>query len=170
MNRNFPPHDPLDPPDPLDLLAQARPKPVSPALMARLLRAEPAAAPATVIPLPTAARPPWHRRLLWPALAATAAGIVAALVSVQSPDPANHPTTIATAKPPAAKPAVSVTSSRKWLYARELATGIGDDGQPYRVVEGRWLDCSRIEIAGKPAAWTTVTPGEGIVRTSMPVY
>ena len=153
------------------MLSQARPQPISPELMARLLRAQPVAAD-QVISLPPAdaatristmpARR-WHHRLVWPALAAAAAGIVAALLLCNSTQPAN-PIQVAE------KPEVIVDRSREFLAAKELAVGVSEDGQPYRLIAGRWLDCSQVSIKGKPGTWTTVTPGEGITRAPMPVY
>ncbi len=156
--------------NPIEVLAQAQPKPIAPELMARLLRAQPVA-PDKVIALPSATAMRIstlsahcrHHRWAWPALAATAAGLVAALLLFKLAQPA-QPTRVT------ARPEVIVNRSREYLTAKELAVGVGEDGQPYRVIDGRWLDCSQVSIKGRPGVWTTVTPGEGITRAPMPVY
>lgn len=132
--------------------------------MERLRQARPAACEP-----PVQAPHPWFRRLLVPTFAAAAAIALAAILFHQS---ASTPTSVAGQPSPATKasPEVSVTHSRRWLSARELGSGIGEDGQPYRVVEGRWLDLSQLRIDGRPDVWTTATPGEGVACVAMAVY
>lgn len=147
--------------DPYEILTTWKPAPLPPETMERLRRACPAASESTQRLSPL--RIP---RFLAPVLAAAAAGAMAALYLYQPaakspPESANHA---------ADAPKVSVTHSREWLSARELGSGVGEDGLPYRIVEGRWLDCSHIQIEGRPGVWTAATPAEGVTRVAMPVY
>jgi len=150
--------------DPLETLARWQPKAVPPELLNRLRHARPALA---VVPEPCDS-PRRFRRFLRPVLAA-AAGITAAFFLYQ-PAPRAPRSNVATPTNRNTDSIVSVTHSREWLAARELSVEVGEDGLPYRVVEGRWLDCSQIRIKGHPGTWTAATPGAGITRVAMPVY
>lgn len=65
---------------------------------------------------------------------------------------------------------VLIKQARKWVDAQELGTGVGEDGKPYRLVAGHWVDYSEFQRQGQEQSYTVVSYEKGVEKQELPVY
>lgn len=151
--------------DPEELLAQWEPKQASPELMERLRSAMPEPQETDIQP----SRKKGYRSYFYIASSLVAAVVVCLFLFNQQPISTEASQQVSVALSPSSTN-IELEQTRKWISVKEIGIETANDGLPYRVIIGRWVDCSQVKIGGNPNEWVALTEGEGITRIPMIIY